>query len=53
MEVTRGSDRLLVLRVVVGKTVLNVISPYAPQSGRSDDEKEDFWVLLSKTVRGE
>jgi exonuclease III len=34
VEVRRVSDRLLVLRVVVGKSVWNVVSAYAPQSGR-------------------
>jgi hypothetical protein len=34
VEVRRVSDRLIVLKVVVGKIILNLISAYAPQSGR-------------------
>ena len=43
----RVNDRVIVLKVMIGKTVLNVISAYAPQSGRSNEEKE-FWFLLVK-----
>jgi hypothetical protein len=34
VEVRKVSDRLLVLRVIVGKSVWNVISAYAPQAAR-------------------
>jgi len=50
VEVKRVSDRILVLRVTVGKTVLNLISAYAPQVRRPNEEKEDFWVLMGKTL---
>ncbi|HXJ94687.1 MAG TPA: reverse transcriptase domain-containing protein [Terriglobia bacterium] len=50
VEVRRVSDRLIVLRVVVGRMILNVISAYAPQRGRPNEEKEEFWVSLSRTV---
>ena len=41
---------MIVLKVLLGKTVLNVISAYAPQAGRPNEEKEEFWVLLARTV---
>ena len=50
VEVRRVSDRVIVLKVLLGKTVLNVISAYAPQAGRPNEEKEEFWVLLARTV---
>ena len=39
IEVKRISERLLVLRAVVGKSVLNIVSVYAPQVDRSTEEK--------------
>ena len=34
--------------MLLGKTVLNVISAYAPQTGRPNEK--EFWVLLARTV---
>ena len=39
LEVRRVSERLMVVRVIVGRTVLNLISAYAPQAGRPLPEK--------------
>jgi len=50
IEVKRVSERILVLRVVVGKSVLNLVSAYAPQSGRPIEEKEDFYACLGETI---
>ena len=51
LEVKRVSERLMVVRVViVGRTVLNSISAYAPQAGRHMPEKEEFFTLLGKIV---
>ena len=38
------------LRVAIGGSVLNLICVYAPQVGRSLEEKEDFLVLVGKTI---
>ena len=46
LEVRRVSERLMVLRVMVGKSVLNLVSAYAPQVGRLMEEKEEFLVQL-------
>ena len=40
----------MVVRVFVGRTVLNLISAYAPQAGRHMPEKEEFFTLLGKIV---
>src|SRR6266581_3567643 len=50
IEVKRVSGRILVLRVVVGKSVLNLVSAYAPQSGRLNEEKEDFYACIGETM---
>jgi len=50
ISVNRVSERLLVLRVRVGKSILNLVTVYAPQVGRTMEEKEKFMVLLGKTV---
>ena len=50
LEVRRVSERLMVVRVIVGRTVLNLISAYAPQAGRPMPEKEEFFTLLGKIV---
>ena len=50
LEVRRVSERLMVVRVIVGRTVLNLISAYAPQAGRPLPEKEEFFTLLGKIV---
>ena len=46
----RVRERLIVVRVIVGRTVLNLISAYAPQAGRHMQEKEESFTLLGKIV---
>jgi exonuclease III len=50
LEVRRVCDRMIVLKVLIGQAVMNVISCYAPQSGRPIEEKNEFWSLLDETV---
>jgi hypothetical protein len=52
LDVKRVSERLMVLRVIVGKSVLNLVSVYAPQVGRPMEEKEEYLALLGKTLAG-
>ena len=40
---TRHSERVLVLKMVLGDCLLNVFTVYAPHSGKPDEEKESFW----------
>jgi len=42
LEVQQVSSRTMVVRVRAGKSVLNIVSVYAPQVGRTMDEKEEF-----------
>jgi Reverse transcriptase (RNA-dependent DNA polymerase)/Endonuclease/Exonuclease/phosphatase family len=50
LEVKRISERIMVLRVKVEKSVLNLITVYAPQVGRPMEEKEEFFVDLRKIL---
>ena len=42
IEVVRTSDRIMSIKLVLGATIYNILSVYAPQTGRPDAEKEDF-----------
>ena len=44
------NERILVVRVKVGKGILNLISAYAPQVGRKMEEKEEFYIALGKVL---
>ena len=46
LDVKRVSARLMLVRVIVGRSVLNVISVYAPQTGWSEVEKVEFLAML-------
>lgn len=48
--VTRINDRLIVVRLSIGKTILNLISVYAPQVGRSMEDKEEFYYELGQVT---
>ena len=43
VRVERHSEKIVVLKMVLGDRLLNVFSVYAPHSGRPDGEKECFW----------
>ena len=40
------------VKMVIGKTVYHIFSVYAPQVGRSEDEKAEFWKGLEDKVVG-
>jgi len=50
VEVSRKSDRIMAIKVVVGSVILNVVSVYAPQIGLSDEVKKRFWEDLDMFV---
>ena len=43
VSVERHSKRVLNLRMVLDNGLLNVFTVYAPHSGKSEEEKENFW----------
>ncbi|MBJ3377360.1 hypothetical protein JGC18_24970 [Salmonella enterica subsp. enterica serovar Typhimurium] len=52
VEVKRVNERIVIVKMVIGVKLVNVVSAYAPQSGRSDDEKDEFWDKLIAMVSG-
>ena len=52
LYVKRVSERLMVVRVIVGRSVLNLISVYALQTGWSKVVKEEFLAMLGEVVSG-
>jgi hypothetical protein len=50
IEVRRVNERIIVVRLMIGNGILNLVSVYAPQVGRTMEEKEEFYVLLGKTL---
>ena len=50
IQVLRVNSRIMVLRLSVGCLVMNIFSVYAPQVGRSVDEKVKFYDDLVDTI---
>ncbi|VFQ71548.1 unnamed protein product [Cuscuta campestris] len=52
VEVKRISDRLMVIKLVLGECAINVVSAYAPHAGLEDEVKREFWDALDGVVVG-
>ena len=52
VKVTRVSKRLMMVKLIVGKCLMNVVAAYAPQTGRSQEEKDNFWEAVWKLIEG-
>ena len=48
VEVTR----LMMVKLIVGKCLMNVVAAYASQTGRSQEEKDNFWEAVWKLIEG-
>jgi len=46
VEVKNVSERLMMIRIAFGEKIINIVSAYAPHTGRSDVEKKEFWFCL-------
>ena len=46
LEVKRVSDRLMVMKLKVKRSILNIVSTYTPQVNNSMGEENDFWEDL-------
>ena len=46
MEVNRVNSRIMYIKMVVGAQKINIFSLYAPQAGRTEEEKAEFWGVL-------
>ena len=42
-NVVRVNERVMYVKLVIGKQMVNIVSAYAPQVGLSTEEKYDFW----------
>ncbi|XP_055831117.1 uncharacterized protein LOC129900217 [Solanum dulcamara] len=52
VEVKRISDRMMFIKLVIGRLIVNVVSAYAPYVGLDEEVKRLFWKDLDKVVRG-
>ncbi|XP_009591600.1 uncharacterized protein [Nicotiana tomentosiformis] len=52
VDVRRVNDRLMTIKLVVGRVTFNVISAYAPQVGLGEEVKRRFWDDLDEVVCG-
>ena len=49
-DVKRYSDRVILLKIIVGESILTFISVYAPQSGLGESQKDTFYDLVQEVV---
>src|SRR3989454_12270292 len=52
VNMTRVSERIMMIQFTVGKSVLKVISCYAPQQGLKMPEKVEFYDRLDSVISG-
>ncbi|KAL6495684.1 hypothetical protein OROGR_030247 [Orobanche gracilis] len=50
VEVSRKSDRIMSIKLVIGDEFLTIISAYAPQVGLDASIKQEFWEDLEEVV---
>ena len=43
VHVVRVNERIMYVKLVIGKQIVNIVSAYAPHVGLSAEEKDDFW----------
>jgi len=47
VKVERHSERVLILKMALDNSLMNVLTVYAPQSGKPEEEKENFGTNCS------
>ena len=50
LKVKRVSDRLMVMKLEVNGSILNIVTAYAPQVNNSMEEKNHFWEDLDGLI---
>jgi len=50
VKVERHSERVLILKMILDNSLMNVLTVYAPHSGKPEEEKENFWNELFHLV---
>ena len=51
VSVTRVNERIIGVKLIIAGNLVNILSVYAPQVGRKEEEKDKFWNELFDTVR--
>jgi len=51
VEIRRKGDKILLVKLVLGRKIFNVISVYAPQVGLDESNKRQFWEDLDEKVQ--
>ena len=49
-DVQRVSDRIILMKLVIGSSILTILSVYAPQCGLSEAEKDTFYMKVRETI---
>ena len=52
MEIRRKGDRILLVKLILGREIFNVITVYAPQVEFDESSKCQFWEDLDEIVQG-
>ena len=50
IRVERVSDRVIAVDLIIGEQIVKVVLCYAPQTGRSQIEKEGFWRQVEGVI---
>ena len=52
VNVVRVNERIMYVKLVIGKEIVNIVSAYAPQVGLSAEEKDDIWDSFILVLSG-
>lgn len=50
MKIERVDSRILVIKIVMNQRLAHFVSLYAPQTGRSEAEKDVFWNKVTTVL---
>ncbi|XP_055830893.1 uncharacterized protein LOC129899922 [Solanum dulcamara] len=52
VDVKRISDRMIFIKLVIGRLIMNIVSAYALHVGLDEEVKRHFWEDLDEVVTG-
>ena len=52
VNVVRVNERIMYVKLVIGKWIVNIVSAYAPQVGLKAEENDDFWDIFIIVLSG-
>ncbi|ESO04143.1 hypothetical protein HELRODRAFT_92501 [Helobdella robusta] len=50
LDIKRINSRLMWIKIRLEKQTMTIFSAYAPQTGESEEMKNDFWAAFSDTI---